>query len=310
MPARIGNLELPERSPAFLKLRTAVRPFVCSAQVVVGLSGGADSLALVAAARAEGQEVLAVCVDHQLQDESNDVAHQAAQQAMHMGCAAIVRRVQIDGDGGTEAAARRARYDALAAAAKTIWVAHTMDDQAETYLLGALRGNPAGMLPMSQQGERSLVRPFLTVRRADTQQACVELGLEPWADPHNDDVAFRRVALRKQLIPEWAAQLGSDPVPALAQAAERAALASHYISTQLLPMDVAELSAAHPAVRQASIASWLQAEVGKTSWATVQEVERLVIDWHGQGPIAVGGSPAGRVGVRRKAGRLTLGEMQ
>lgn len=76
-----------------------------------------------------------------------------------------------------------------------------MDDQAETYLLGGLRGNPAGMKDASRRPELSIIRPLLGARRAHTHGACVELGLKPWHDPQNFDDAFRRVAIRNQVIP-------------------------------------------------------------------------------------------------------------
>ena len=133
----------PDRSPAFLKLRRAVRALASEDPVLIGLSGGADSLGLVAAALAEGRNVLALCVDHGLQPDSATVAARAVATARSLGAEARSVKVQVK-PGNIEAQAREARYEALMAAAaaegRSVWVAHTMDDQAETYLLGSLRG--------------------------------------------------------------------------------------------------------------------------------------------------------------------------
>ncbi|AKK03993.1 tRNA lysidine(34) synthetase TilS [Corynebacterium epidermidicanis] len=304
MPTHIGELSLPRKSPHFLKLRVAIRPFL-SAQVAVGLSGGADSLSLVAAARAEGCDVHAICIDHGLQPGSAEVSASAAETAQSMGCTSEIQRVKV-AQGNLEAQARRSRYEVFARSPRPVWVAHTMDDQAETYLLGALRGNPAGMLPVTQLGTTSLVRPLLTVRRADTHGACAELGLSPWQDPHNQNPAFRRVAVRQHTLPHLSELIASDAVPAIAQAAERAALLQDFVRGESVAMDVAKLRAVHPAVRQASIAEFLHREVGQVSWVVVREVERLVTDWHGQGPIAVGGHAGVRRNVSRVAGKLVI----
>ncbi|MDU0478976.1 tRNA lysidine(34) synthetase TilS [Staphylococcus chromogenes] len=306
MPARIGSVELPDRSPNFLLCRRAVRPFLIREKSIsIGLSGGADSLALVAASRAEGAEVHAICVDHGLQSGSRAVAETAAEQAVALGCTAEVVGVEV-APGNVEANARKARYAVLEQSHQPVWVAHTMDDQAETYLLGALRGNPAGMLPISQLGETVLVRPFLSVRRANTAGACVELALQPWQDPHNSELAFRRVALRHDFLPQLSTLAGTDAVVPMAQAAQRAALAADYIASQRVDINVDALKQAHPAVRQASIGAWLIDKVGKITWPVVHEVERLVTDWHGQGPIAVGGDEHTRVSVRRRGKFLVL----
>ena len=228
MPSHLGSLELPHTSPHFLEIRRAVRGHT-DMRVVVGLSGGPDSVALLAGTLAEGREVEAICIDHGLQDASAEVAATAAETARALGAAATVLRIDVPSSGSMEANARHARYTALASAAngRPIWVGHTMDDQAETLLLSALRGHATGMLERSTwEDGTTIVRPLLGVRRANTVGACSELGLEVWSDPHNDDQSFRRVALRNRLLPDLANIIGGDPVPGLAQAAERAGLGS------------------------------------------------------------------------------------
>ena len=222
----------PRRSPHFLACRRALRPF--DAPAIIGLSGGPDSLALAAAAAAEKKDVRCVVVDHGLQDESAEVARRAVQAVEAFGLEAEVVRVEV-GEGNLEAAARSARYEALLAYGSDVWVGHTADDQAETLLLGALRGNPSGMAPRNGR----IVRPFLGIRRADTVGACGELGLDPWHDPMNADPAFRRVAMRNQVVPLLSELLGGDAVPALAATADRIA------ADQALIASLTDLSLIH-----------------------------------------------------------------
>lgn len=295
-------VDYPHRSPNFLQVRVAVRPYVSEDPVVIGLSGGADSLALVAAALVEGQQVHAVVVDHQLQEGSAGVAKQAAEQARAWGAQATVVPVDV-APGNLEAQARAARYDALGSFGQPVWTAHTMDDQAETYLLGALRGNPTGMLPRTALDGVELVRPLLGVRRAATRGACAELEIEPWDDPHNDRTDFRRVAIRKQVMPLLGEINGGPAVPGVAQAAYRAALHQEFLTSQLhVEMSVSELAAMHPALRQASIAELIRQAGGTVKFAVVVAVERLVIQWHGQGAVAIGDGHS----IRRVAGALRV----
>lgn len=291
----------PRRSPHFLACRRAVRRYAGPA--VIGLSGGPDSLALAAAAAAEGVDARVVVVDHKLQPGSADVAAQAAAAARGFGLSVEVVAVEVAG-GNLEAAAREARYAALRAAAGErahVWVAHTADDQAETLLLGALRGNPSGMA--AQTGR--IVRPFLPIRRADTVGACEELGLDPWHDPMNSDPAFRRVAVRTQIIPALSDLLGGDAVPALAAAADRMAADQALIAqlTDLSPTtDCEELMGDAGAVRRRRLARWLQDNDVPVQGDQLAAIEALVTDWHGQGPIPVAGGRA----VVREGGRLRL----
>ena len=288
----------PRRSPHFLACRRALRPF--NGPAIIGLSGGPDSLALAAAAAAEKKDVRCVVVDHGLQDGSDAVAERAADVARGFGLQAEVVRVEV-GEGNLEAAARSARYEALLAYGSDVWVGHTADDQAETLLLGALRGNPSGMALRTGR----IVRPFLGIRRADTVGACEELGLDPWHDPMNADPAFRRVAMRNQVLPLLSELLGGDAVPALAATADRIAADQALIAslTDLAPTtSCAELTADAGPVRRRRLAAWLLGQGVPLQGDQLDAVEALVVDWHGQGPVAVAG---GRAVVRRQ-GKLTI----
>lgn len=296
-------MQYPRSSPHFLACRVAVRPFLSPEPVTVGLSGGADSLALLAAAVAEGQDVHAMIIDHQLQETSGQVADTARRQAEELGVPAQVRAVTV-APGNLEARAREARYGALFSAGREVWVGHTRDDQAETLLLGALRGHPAGMVARSGR----LVRPLLTVRRTDTVGACTELGLIPWQDPHNEDTAFRRVALRRQFLPQLGELIGGDAVEPLAQAADRLAADNALLDQLAGPPtdDCAELSAQPGPLRRRRIAAWLQERGLGVTGASISAVEALCTRWRGQGGVAVGRTATGRLEVRRVDGRLTL----
>ena len=214
--------------------------------LIVGLSGGADSLALAlttidVAARA-GIPVVTVTVDHGLRAGSGDEAREVADLAASLGARAVVETVAVDGRGGPEASARDARRAALRAVGlrehAPILLGHTMDDQAETVLLRLARGSGPSSLraiaPISRDDDGvTWLRPLLGLRRADTEAACEQAGLKPVEDPTNDvdgpwraadGSPLRRSALRHRAIPALASALGMDPVPALARTA---ALCAH-----------------------------------------------------------------------------------
>ncbi|AWB84665.1 tRNA lysidine(34) synthetase TilS [Corynebacterium liangguodongii] len=287
----------PRHSPHFLACRRAVRPF--DGPATIGLSGGPDSLALVAAAAAEGKDAHAVVIDHGLQPGSSAVASKAAAQARELGVPATVVEVALR-PGNIEAAAREARYEALLSFGREVWVAHTADDQAETLLLGALRGNPSGM---SARGR--VTRPFLGLRRADTVGACAELGITPWDDPMNSDPAYRRVAMRRDVIPLLSSLVGGDVVPALAATANRIAedreLIETLVDTSATP-SCAALATEPAPVRRRRLLAWLQSEGVGIGGAQLLAVERLITHWRGQGPVALSGG----VAVRRVGGVLEI----
>ena len=228
-----------------LAVRASLTSFIDEAgappALVVGLSGGADSLALAlttidVAARA-GIPVVTVTVDHGLRAGSGEEARRVADLATSLGARGVVETVAVDGPGGPEGAARDARRSALRAVAQRegapILLGHTMDDQAETVLLRLARGSGPSSLraitPVSRDDDGvTWLRPLLGLRRTDTEQACAQAGLAPLQDPTNDidgpwraadGSPLRRSALRHTAIPALASALGVDPVPALARTA-------------------------------------------------------------------------------------------
>lgn len=301
--------------------------------VLVGVSGGADSLALAAALAAEaaaaGALAGALVVDHGLQPHSADVAQRAAGQAESFGLdPVVVRRVSVRADGGPEAAARAARYDAFTSVASAhgaaaVLTAHTRDDQAEQVLLGLARGSGtrsiagipvARALTESTRLLRPLLDPALDITRATTAAACVELGLEPWQDPHNQDPGYARVRVRETVLPLLVEQLGEGVRAGLARSADLAredALALDEWADRVLrelgsaeqpggvvvlgPESIGALTAVPAAIRQRVIHRIAAERFGANlSRQHTLALARLVTDWRGRGPAFVPGIRATR----------------
>jgi tRNA(Ile)-lysidine synthase len=306
------------RSPSFRKVSPG------AALVLVALSGGPDSLALAAATAFEapraGLRAGAVVVDHGLQAGSADAAARAAALATALGLApVIVSTVSVGADGGPEAAARAARYGALAAVAAeedavAVLLGHTLDDQAETVLLGLARGSGAASLHGMAAVAGLYRRPLLGIRRATTVQACADAGLEAWIDPQNEDPAFTRVRVRQTVLPVLEAELGPGIPEALARTAEQLREDSDALDhfAEEIAEDLAEHSeagislpvhalATNPAALRQRLIRLAVASEFHVSLSRTQtlEVARLVTDWHGQGPIDLPG-----LRVERKNGLL------
>jgi tRNA(Ile)-lysidine synthase len=205
-------------------LQLEVPPDV-TAPVVVGCSGGADSLALLALAVDCGLAPIAVHVDHGLRAGSDREAGNVAHAAARLGAGFDARRVTVAPGPNLEARARDVRYDALEAArvehgATAVLVAHTADDQAETVVLNLLRGSgSAGLAGMPARRGR-VVRPLLGARRADVRAECARRQLTPWEDPSNDDLAFRRNWIRHEVLPLLERGAGRDLTPLLTRQAD------------------------------------------------------------------------------------------
>jgi tRNA(Ile)-lysidine synthase len=222
--------------PAVAQVRHAVRAGLAGLAagdlVLVACSGGADSLALAAAAAFVaprlGLRAGGVTVDHGLQPGSDTRAAQVAVRLGQLGLSPVrCISVAVPGSGaGPEADARHARYRALDTAASeagaaAVLLGHTLDDQAETVLLGLARGSGGRSLAGMPARRGPYRRPLLAVRRAATVAACAELGLEPWHDPHNADFRFARARVRHQALPALEAALGPGVAEALARTASQ-----------------------------------------------------------------------------------------
>jgi tRNA(Ile)-lysidine synthase len=286
------------------------------AALLVACSGGPDSLALAVAAQQAGRRrslpVSAVVVDHGLQPDSAEVAADVRQRLLGLGLDAAVRRVSVHADGsGPEAAARGARYAALDAEAgrrsATVLLGHSLDDQAETVLLGLARGSGtrslAGMAPRSGR----LLRPFLGLRRSVTAAICAEAGLRPWTDPHNSDPAYVRVRVRTSVLPVLEAQLGPGVADALARTAALARQDADLLDALAADadpgtdsLDCAIAAALPAALRSRVLQRWLRRRgAADLSRRHLAEVDALLVGWRGQGPLQLPG-----VSVARQDDRL------
>jgi len=192
--------------------------------VVVGCSGGPDSLALLGLAAADARSPVAVHVDHRLRDSGAEEAQVVADAAARFGARFVAETAAVRPGANLEARARDARYAALeraraASDAPVVLVAHTADDQAETVLLNLLRGGAAAGLGGMPVRRGTLVRPLLDLRRAETEALCAELGLVPVRDPTNDDTRLRRNWIRHDVLPLLNAGAARDLVPILTRQA-------------------------------------------------------------------------------------------
>ncbi|MDT4952355.1 MAG: tRNA(Ile)-lysidine synthase [Acidobacteriota bacterium] len=199
---------------------------VVDERVVVAVSGGADSAALLLAldellkTGRLGLRLRVAHLDHGLRGEAGEEdAHWVEALAKELGVEVEVGRAdvreRVAGTGDNlEQAARRARYEFLAevaakCGARVVLTGHTMDDQAETVLLRLMRGSGAeglgGIEPVRAlvaEGEVQLARPLVGwARRALTEEYCRERGVEFRVDAMNEDERFSRVRVRRQLLP-------------------------------------------------------------------------------------------------------------
>lgn len=310
-------------APAVAAVRRAVRAALGERRVLIACSGGADSLALAAAAAFEaprcGVSAGLVTVDHGLQPGSDVQARAVAQLGYELGFDPIqLIRVRVGSAGGPEAAARTVRYGALERVADAldadVLLGHTLDDQAETVLLGLGRGSGPRSIAGMRAVDGRYRRPLLGLRRTTTQAACEALGLTPWQDPHNADPSYQRVRLRREVLPLLEDALQGGVAEALARTAalvqeDLDALdglaAAHGFGDELpiAGLPIAGLAELPRAIRTRVLRAWLQAQgVEPLTAERTAELDALITGWHGQGPIDVPGGFA----VVRASGRLTL----
>ena len=290
--------------------------------ILVGFSGGADSLALLKCALHVGNErtisVGAVIIDHQIQAESAKTSNRVAGIARELGAdPVLVVNVEVQtgaGSGGMEAAARNARRTAFTNVltehkAKAILLGHTLEDQGETVLLGLARGSGARSLSGMRAKEGIYRRPFLGSSRELVRAEVSDLDI--FEDPHNSDLKYSRVRVRNLVLPLMEAQLGPGVTQALARSADLLrddadaldALARFEITR--VGDDVNLLGALPRAIRTRVIR-----QLAITNGCTINDLTRdhvlaidaLLTNWHGQGALNLPGA----VSVERRHDRLNF----
>ena len=329
--------------------------------VLVACSGGRDSMALAAVSHivctSMGVRCGVVIVDHGLQEGSEQVADEAADRCRALGLGPVIVRnttVQARGE-GLEAAARQARYNELCTAAResgaiAVLLAHTMDDQAETVLIGLLRSRGvdalAGMPQVFTRSGVTFARPLLTLTRDETTGLCEDLGVEYWDDPTNGDAVDGelpndyplRSRVRHDLLPAIERFAGFNVTRHFAESAQLARMDKEYLdqrSDEVMgeavtavdrPVSSAAVSTDTPracaaddtndsghgiglmigvkriarepeAIRLRVIAHALSQAGVNASAAQIAAIDRLVVDWHGQGGVSL---PRGYSANRKK----------
>ena len=269
--------------------------------VSCGVSGGADSLALLVLACRAGCTVTAVHVDHGQRPTGAAEAALVAAVAGRFGARFEAVTVSVPAGPNFEARARRARHDALPAGAL---LGHTADDRAETALLNLLRGiGAAGLAALGPSARH----PLLALRRHETEALCRAYGLEPFHDPSNDDPRFRRNRVRHELLPLLDDIAGRDTVPLLTRLGDHLGRLDRHVTAEasaLDPTDVAALRMAPLAVASAALRGWLRSGNGPEQHPPDTATVERVLD------VVRGARRATEVGggrrVRRSRGRLLL----
>ncbi len=269
--------------------------------VLVGVSGGADSTALLLGlnelieAKQLNVTPIVLHLDHKLRKASKEDAEWVSQLSTKLGFRALIASANIkkrakDTADNLEQAARRGRYEfftksAVAQSSQLVLTAHTLDDQAETILMRLIRGSAAEGLSgteairaLDESSTIRVARPLLSwARRADTEQYCRARRIRFRVDEMNDDERFVRVRIRKQLLPlmqtfnnrivDALARTGTllrEDAAALSQLAEQLLKSASEKAPESgkQPINVTILAEAPPAIRRRALRLWIAKEVG------------------------------------------------
>ena len=313
-------------------------PLKDATTVIVGVSGGADSVALLLSlaeltkARKLDLELIVSHINHQLRKTSDEDARWVKNLARDLGLQVIIGRLNLKNrKGNLEQAARAARYEVFAELAQKrlahlVLTAHTLDDQAETILFNLLRGSGAeglrGMQTVRQlkeSRETLLVRPFLSwARRADTESYCHERAINFRRDEMNEDETFTRVRIRRQLVPlletfnprvvaaiSRTGELLGDDNSALDGAAGRLLELSMDNLKKRTEVRIDLLAVAPSALRRRALRLWLdrcRGHLRRLEFAHIAAIESLIVENRGARTIELPGGAR----VSRKRGLLTF----
>ena len=321
-------LHVSVKTPALIELRQAIRPYFekleSNSKVCVGVSGGADSMALAIVAKLEatnfGLDLIAVIVDHGLQEKSAEVAAFTREKLTKLGYTDVfIGKAIVQLTDGPESSARRARYKVFQQAletysATTFLLGHTKNDQAEGVLLGLARGSGTKSLSGMEAVSGPFIRPFLNIGREVTEAACREALVEVWSDPHNFNSDFARVRVREKILPLLEEEIGPGIIDALARTAkilrEDANALDEWAAAVFSEINPSEIEISTLALLPIAVRSRVLrraiyaagAPAGSISAAHLEPIEALVSDWRGQGHTSLPGG----VKVCRISGRLSL----
>ncbi len=288
--------------------------------IAVGVSGGADSVALLKAAVHVGNEltlkVHSIVIDHQLQSNSAEVANKAQQLSVQLGAQSVeVIKVEVKtgpGRGGIEAAARNARRAAFEKFAgennlAAVLLGHTLEDQAETVLLGLARGSGARSLSGMRNVDGIYRRPFLNLSRQLVRSTVADLPI--YEDPHNSDPSFARVRVRNNVLPVLEKELGPGVTEALARTAQMlrddadaldayAQMILDASDVSISTLEVLPTAVRTRVLRKLAIAAGVL--VNDLTRERIQSIDHLITNWKGQGPLNL----PGQVNVKRESGKI------
>ena len=265
-------------------------------------------------------KVIPIVIDHGLQEGSAQITSQTIERLKQIGFTQVESaRAQVTMTDGLEASARRARYQLFNQFIETyqpkyFLLAHTLNDQAENVLLGLARGSGARSLSGMAVKNNIFVRPLLKISREVTTAACSEAGIEIWSDPHNEDLRFTRVRVRKNLLPIIEDNLGPGITEALVRSADLLRddadaldgfAAEYFNQADPFNLDVKELERLPKAIttRVLRLAIYKAgAPAGSLSAEHIAAAQALISDWHGQKEVSL----PGNVKLLRNSGRITL----
>jgi tRNA(Ile)-lysidine synthase len=278
------------------------------------------ALAVALFMESSNTKVIPIVIDHGLQEGSAQITSQTIERLKQIGFTQVESaRAQVTMTDGLEASARRARYQLFNQFIETyqpkyFLLAHTLNDQAENVLLGLARGSGARSLSGMAVKNNIFVRPLLKISREVTTAACLEAGIEIWSDPHNEDLRFTRVRVRKNLLPIIEDNLGPGITEALVRSADLLRddadaldgfAAEYFNQADSFNLDVKELERLPKAIttRVLRLAIYKAgAPAGSLSAEHIAAAQALISDWHGQKEVSL----PGNVKLLRNSGRITL----
>ncbi len=225
-----------------LRSRLSELLLVPDGDLVVALSGGADSAALAFLLTHLGREFRAIHVNHGLPASPRlEAAARAVAEVLALDLEVI--EIEVPEGASMEGQARTARYRALFATltpGELLLTAHTLDDQAETVLINLFRGAGPGGLAGIPPRSGSLVRPLLPVTRSETRELATLAALPYFDDPTNLDRGFRRNKIRLEVLPDLSARFNPRLVESLARSASLIGADERFLLSEAAAVPVLE----------------------------------------------------------------------